>query len=318
MSDETKDAYKLGEDLGYLPYMIERFISILGNEETKQLLQFNETKLSQTIRLNSLRKPLEDIDRLLEMKQIKMERIDNLPEARIVNSSPVPLGATIEYLNGLYFLQGKNSLYPSKILNPRKDDLVADLAAAPGGKTSHLAQLMENEGTIIATEISANRCRSLKSNLARMGVSNTIVVNLDARDISSLNLEFDKILLDAPCSGSGIIVSDSTRKTSKTLENLMNYTELQISLLRSAIEVLKPKGKIVYSTCSLEPEENELVITEILESADIKIEKIETIGDKGLTEFQGQNYHQSLSKAKRLYPHKTCGEGFFMVKMVKS
>ncbi|TFG10750.1 RsmB/NOP family class I SAM-dependent RNA methyltransferase [Candidatus Heimdallarchaeota archaeon] len=318
MSNKTKDAYKLGEELGYLPYIVDRFVSMLGDEETKQLLQFNETNLPQTIRLNTLRKPLDEIDRFLEMKQIKLERVDNLPEARIVKESPVPIGATVEYLNGFYFLQGKNSLYPSKILNPKKGDMVADLAAAPGGKTSHLAQIMENEGTIIATEISSNRCRSLKSNLARMGVSNTIVINLDARNISSLKIEFDKILLDAPCSGSGIIVSDSTRKSSKTLDNIMEYRELQISLLRSAIEVLKPKGEIVYSTCSLEPEENESVITEILETSDIKIEQIDIIGEDGLTDFQSQNYHQSLTKARRLYPHKTCGEGFFIVKMEKS
>jgi len=317
MVNESGDTHQLGKDLGYLPYMINRYISILGEEETKELLHFNETKLLKTIRLNSLKKPPEETEELLRKKQVIMERVKNLPEARRIIKSPIPIGASEEYLNGYYTLQGENSFYPTLILNPKEDDFVADLAAAPGGKTSHLAQLMKNKGTIIATEISTNRCRSLKSNLARMGVENTITINMDANNISLLGLEFDKILLDAPCSGSGIIISDPSRKTTKTVDELLNYHELQVTLLANAIDVLKPQGEIVYSTCSLEPEENELVITKILETKHVKIEEIDIFGENGLLRFQDYDFNPEVVKAKHLYPHKSCGEGFFIVKMVK-
>ena len=317
MSTENEDLHKMGKELGYLPYMIDRYISILGENETKELLQFNETELPQIIRLNSLRNSIEETEKLLNQKQVQIEKIEGIPEARKIVKSPIPIGASEEYLNGYYTLQGKNSLIPTRILNPKEGDLVADLAAAPGGKTSHLAQLMNNKGIIIAIEVSANRCRGLKSNLARMGVENTIVFNMDANEIISLNLKFDKILLDAPCSGSGIIVSDSTRKSSKSLDDLHNYHNLQYSLLSNAINALTPHGELVYSTCSLEPEENELVISRILDSNDVKVEKIDFVGNQGLEKFQDFNYNPEVVKARRLYPHKTCGEGFFITKLVK-
>jgi 16S rRNA C967 or C1407 C5-methylase (RsmB/RsmF family) len=140
---------------------------------------------------------------------------------------------------------------------------------------------------------------------------------MDAREIKSLGIEFDKILLDAPCSGSGIIITDPSRKITKSISDLYSYCELQVELLENAIGVLRSKGTIVYSTCSLEPEENELVITKVMEKNDLKIEKINIEGDSGLLCFQDYSFSSDLDKAKRLYPHRSFGEGFFIVKMVK-
>jgi len=311
------DIYEFGQKLGYLPYITERFIKLIGEEETAKLYRFNETELPKTIRFNTLRSSYANTESLLIQKGVELREIKNLPEAREIISSPVPIGATPEYLNGFYMLQGKNSLYPSNVLNPQPKDIVGDFASAPGGKTSHLSQLMNNKGSIIAIEVSENRCRSLKSNLSRLGVENTLVVNMDARDIASLNLQFDKILLDAPCSGSGIIITDRTRKRSKTLKDILNFHELQVSLLLTAIDVLKPEGEIVYCTCSLEPEENEYVISKVMEKKNILIETIDLDGDPGLRKFENYTFNPEISKAKRLYPQKTSGEGFFIIKMVK-
>ena len=317
-NDNHTDIYDLGDKYGYLPYMIERYVEMLGTESTRRLLLFNEKKLPKTIRLNSLRAPFSTISRRLNEKGIKLKKInEHLPEGREVLESPFPLGATPEYLNGYYMLQGKNSLYPAILLNPRSNELVGDFTAAPGGKTSHLAQIMNNKGTIVAIEISSKRCRSLKANLSRMGVMNTIVLNMDARGVKELNLEFDKILLDVPCSGSGIIITDPTRKSSKTLTDLANFNRYQIEILSKALEVLKSGGELVYCTCSLEIEENEIVISKALEIANLDLKTIEICGDSGLTKFKDYKINSKLSKAKRLYPHKTNGEGFFIVKMVK-
>ena len=315
--DRITDISELGETLGYLPYMTERYVSLIGEEETLKLYRFNEKKLPTTIRLNSLRNDFANTENLLIQKKVKLKGINDLPEAREIITSPVPLGATPEYLNGFYMLQGKNSLYPARILNPQAGEIVGDFAAAPGGKTSHLAQLMNNEGSIVAIEVSTNRCRSLKSNLARLGVRNTVILNMDAHNASVLNLQFDKILLDAPCSGSGIIVSDPTRKKSKRLDDIMNFHKLQVSLLLNSFDVLKPQGEILYCTCSLEPEENELVISKVMEREKVKILEIKIDGKPGLNNFEKYNFDPEISKAKRLYPHETNGEGFFIIRMVK-
>jgi NOL1/NOP2/sun family putative RNA methylase len=311
------DVFELGKKLGYLPNMIERYLEMLGEKGTEELISFNETTLPQTIRLNTLRSSYENTETVLVSKGIELRKDPQFHESRTIVQTPYPIGATPEYLNGYYMLQGKNSLYPARVLNPSKDELVGDFAAAPGGKTTHLAQIMANEGNIMAVDISANRCRSLKSNISRMGVINTIVLQMDSRKIASLNLQFDKILLDAPCSGSGIIISDVTRKSSKTMEDIMNYHDYQVSLLSSAIEVLKTNGELVYCTCSLEPEENELVISKILEKTDVKLDKIELNAKPGITQFQDLDLDKNLVKAKRLYPHETKGEGFFIAKLVK-
>ena len=315
--DNYINPYKLGEEYNYEVYMIERFVEMMGEEETSNLLQFNETELNKTIRLNTIRSSFEHTVELLERKRIQLKDIVGIPEGKEIIVSPVPIGATPEYLGGYYMLQGKNSMLPSRILNPKTDELIGDFAAAPGGKTSHLAQLMNNEGTIIALEISSNRCRSLKSNLARMGVENTIILQYDTRKMNELDLRFDKILLDAPCSGSGIIISDHSRKQSKTLSDILNYQKYQTELLTESIRVLKPGGELVYCTCSLEPEENELVITQVLENFDCKIEELKIQGKAGLEKFQQYNFHPEVTKAKRIYPHTSKGEGFFIIKMVK-
>ena len=315
--DNYINPYKLGEEYNYEAYMIERFVEMMGKEETSNLLQFNETELNKTIRLNTIRSSFEHTVELLERKRIQLEDIVGIPEGKEIIGSPVPIGATPEYLGGYYMLQGKNSMLPSKILDPKIDELIGDFAAAPGGKTSHLAQLMNNEGTIIALEISSNRCRSLKSNLARMGVENTIILQYDTRKINELDLRFDKILLDAPCSGSGIIISDHSRKQSKTLSDILNYQKYQTELLTESLRVLKTGGELVYCTCSLEPEENELVITQVLEDFDCKIEELKIQGKAGLEKFQQYNFHPDVTKAKRIYPHTSKGEGFFIIKMVK-
>ncbi len=310
--------YNVGEKYGYLPYMIERYIEILGEEETTKLLHFYESELPKVIRLNSLRSQYSETIKLLTKKRVELIDIPDIEEGKEIVRSRIPIGATPEYLNGYYILQGKNSMYPSLILNPKEHELIGDFAAAPGGKTTHLAQLMKNKGNIFALELSLKRCRSLKANLSRMGVKNTTVFHMDTREVATLGVEFDKILLDAPCSGSGVISSDQSRKFSKTLDDIMNYHKYQVSLLSSSLEVLKPEGKLVYCTCSLEPEENEYVISKVLDKFDIELVEVNIKGDIGLEKFQDYDFNSDITKTKRLYPHKTCGEGFFIAKMVKN
>ncbi len=316
--DNISKVMELGQKLGYLPYMIQRYLTLLGLQEAYSLLHFNETYLEKTIRINTINDSQEIILASLKKKGFILSNIPSIPEGYTVINSPVALSSTPEFLNGSYFIQGKNSMYPSRLLDASQNDLVGDFAAAPGGKTSHLAQLMKNKGKIIAVEISANRCRSLKANLSRMGIKNTIILNMDARNILTTSLKFDKILLDAPCSGSGIIVSDKSRKNSINEVELNRFYTKQVELLETAIKSLNVGGNIVYCTCSLEPEENEAVISKILEHYDLSLLPLDIEGDPGLLDFQGKFFNSQLVNAKRLYPHKTKGEGFFITKMVKN
>jgi len=159
---------------------------------------------------------------------------------------------------GLYYLQDAASQLPALVLNPAPHSLVLDMAASPGGKTTQLAALMHNTGTIIALDVHAGRLSSLKNNLERIGVRNTITYKKDARFCTDLKTTFDHILLDAPCSGNFCVEPRFFEE--KTLQGITERSKLQKELFKAAVRVLKPGGSLVYSTCSLEPEEDELVV----------------------------------------------------------
>ncbi|MFX0061408.1 MAG: NOL1/NOP2/sun family putative RNA methylase, partial [Candidatus Hermodarchaeota archaeon] len=229
------------------------------------------------------------------------------------------LGATPEYLQGLYTLQGLRSQLPVISLAPTENDLTLDMCAAPGSKTTQAAQLMQNEGRLIAIDRSKSRLLALYENLARMGVKNCISMVFDGRQISKLNLEFDKILLDAPCTGSGIINRDPTRKSSRVLKDIETLSKIQQQLLNSAVKVLRAGGTVIYSTCSLEPEENELIIDQVLkENKEIKIENLSLThsGSPGLTKIGSTELDPSLKRCERFFPSEG-HEGFFICKIKK-
>jgi NOL1/NOP2/sun family putative RNA methylase len=196
---------------------------------------------------------------------------------------------------------------------------VFDLAAAPGGKTTHIAQQMQNSGKILAIEMDRLRITSLESNILRCGVTNAIVLRGDAKKIEKLNLKPDRILLDAPCSGEGLIPLDPTRKTSKSMADIRFCATREDELLDAAVTALAPGGTIVYSTCSIAPEENEYVVDEILKRhPDMKIAPIPLeFGTPGYSEPFGVSLDESLILTKRFLPHLHGSEGFFICKMKK-
>jgi NOL1/NOP2/sun family putative RNA methylase len=222
-----------------------------------------------------------------------------------------------EYLQGYYYLQETASQLPAEILEPKPGELVLDMCAAPGSKTTQLAMMMNNTGKIIALELNNPRLPSLQNNLERCGVTNSIVYKKDARYADDLKLIFDKVLLDAPCSGN--FANDENWLEERKLEDLKQISKTQRQLLESALNVLKLGGVMVYSTCSLEPEENEINIDWLLKThKNVSLEKINLeIGDCGLTDVFGQELNKEISKCRRLWPHKTGVQGFFIAKIRK-
>jgi len=294
--------------------MIERYFQFLGEDQTEQLLDANEKPLTPSIRANTLKIEIETLKNRLENKGFKLESIDWMPYGFKIKKTPLNLGSTHEYLQGFYYLQSVAPMLPAFILNPNPTDVVIDMCAAPGGKATHLAQIMNNEGKLLLIERNKNRIPALEFNLRRMGVSNSIVINEDAVNLSKMNLKADKILLDAPCTGEGLIRQDSSRKKSKTMKDIDKLSSIQKKLLKTGLNSLNPGGQLLYSTCSIAPEENELVLDEVLkDNSDFAIVKIpRNYGVDGIIDVYNKKLREDIKNSQRLYPHLHNTIGFFI------
>ena len=284
-------------------FLISRYKKMLG----KDFRRFHSTvkkPMPKHIRVNYTRIKEQDLKKRLEGKGFVLKKkMDNCFK---ITSQKISPGATIEYLSGYYTLQDWTSLLPPIALNPKKE-LVWDMCASPGGKTTHLSEIMKNKGVIVATD--KQKIRSLWYTVMRMCCSNVIIYKKDAREIDHV---FDKVLLDAPCTGTGIIRKDKTRKDVKQ-RDIDYMSNLQKKLIEKAISSLKKGGTLVYSTCSLEPEENEFIVEHALNNG---MEIKETgFGNTGIRKFLGQNLDKRVQKTTRIWPFES--SGFFLAKMVK-
>ena len=294
--------------------MIKRYLQLLGLDETKLLLEANERPLIPSIRVNTLKITVENLKEKLLRKGCRLESIEGISYGFRVLKAKFNLGATHEYLQGYYYLQNLASMIPAVILDPKELDVVIDMCAAPGSKSTQIAQLMINEGKLILIDRNIKRIPKLEINLRRMGVENSIIINMDARNLKKLNLKANKILLDAPCTGEGLIRQDPTRKSSKTINDIKKMASIQKDLLKSGLESLKPGGQLVYSTCSIAPEEDELVIDQVLDNnPDYSILEINNnFGINGYNKIFGRKLRADLIHSKRLFPHIDNTIGFFV------
>lgn len=274
------------------------------------------------IRTNTLKTTRKDLMEMLGKRGVSLEMIEWSKVAIKVTESTVPIGATPEYLGGYYMLQSAASLNPVMALAPLPNEKILDMSAAPGGKTSYIAQLMKNGGTIIANDLKFERQKATVANLHRLGVKNTTVCCYDGRKINMIMKGFDRVLLDAPCSGLGVIARDQSIKLQRTVKDIQRIAHLQKELLRAAIDAVDPKsstgGIIVYSTCSISVEENEQVVNYILNKRHVKL--IETgleVGKPGFVRHKGQIFHPSLALTRRFYPHVHNMDGFYVAKFKK-
>ncbi|MGB9748576.1 MAG: NOL1/NOP2/sun family putative RNA methylase [Candidatus Woesearchaeota archaeon] len=286
-------------------FFIKRYEEIGG--------KFVEITLKNSFRANALKIGIEELEQRLANKGVKLERIKFVNNGFYYKSS-FSLGVTTEYLLGYYYLQEAASMVPAEVLNPKKQDLVLDMAAAPGSKTTQLSEIMGNEGLIIAVEKNSKRAIALENNIERMGCKNICIINKNILDFKSKVL-FDKILLDAPCSGN---YADEDRWFEKRdLKGILKNSEYQKKLVRKAYDLLKENGILVYSTCSLEPEEDEEVVDHALKTG-FKILPIEKkIGDNGITSFGKKVFDDKIKLARRFWPYVTGTQGFFIAKLKK-
>lgn len=278
--------------------------------------KLKDTTLRPSLRVNTLRTTAKKLIPRLEKRGVTLEKIPWTKNGYWADS-PFSLGSTTEHLLGHYYLQEAAAQLPALVLNPKPTDTVLDCCAAPGGKTTQLAQHMNNQGRVIAYELKPYRLRGLTTNLERCGVTNTTVFEGDAAKAEKLDIPFDKILLDAPCAGNYLTEPRWFEKRDPT--GIHRSSRIQKRILSNALTVLKPGGTLVYSTCSLEPEENELNMEWALVNLPVKLEKANLpLGDRGLTTVFGQDLHPDIALCKRFWPHKTQTQGFFIAKLVKT
>ena len=312
----------LSEYYGYINELSDFLLDLFSPSECVEYMDASDRPRPMVIRTNTIKSTRKDLMEALSKRGSTLEAVEWSKVAIKVTESSVPIGATPEYLAGYYMLQSAASLNPVMALAPQPGERILDMASAPGGKTSYIAQLMKNSGTIIANDLKPQRQKATVANLHRMGVKNAIVCCYDGRKIPKIMKGFDRVLLDAPCSGLGVISRDQTVKLQRTFKDIQRIAHLQKELLCAAIDAVDPTSKtggiVVYSTCSISSEENEQVVNYILQKRFVRL--VETgleVGKPGLTRHKERRFHPSLALTRRFYPHVHNMDGFYVAKLQK-
>lgn len=290
----------------YSPLTVDKILSgMLGERST-------------TLRANNIKTTIQELMKILKENNIKFERVEWYKDALVIKNAKEKQIQSLEaYKKGLLYLQSLSSMIPPIILDPKPGEKVLDLTSAPGSKTTQIASMMENEGYILANELDKLRCERLKYNIEIQGAKIVEVINQRGEKVGENYKEkFDKVLLDAPCSGEGRFLGNNVATYRNwSIRNVAQLAKLQKKLLKSAYEALKVNGIMVYSTCTLNKEENEKVLDWAINNLNLKLIDI-NIDIKGKMQGFNENLDKSIKKAIRILPTKK-EEGFFIAKLRK-
>jgi len=308
-----------------LDQSLQRFSNILSQADIQAILDIQEGPLHTGIRLNPLKtSPDEAIRDLSERYGWQIEPIHFCSNAwKIIRAETSP-GGTIEHRMGVYYLQDAASMVPVSLFEiNQREPLILDLAASPGGKTTHLIDRSGDKGLIIANDGSQGRIPALRAVLETWGGINQVITNYPGESFGGWFPEtFDFVLLDAPCSMENLRPTPNHPLRETSSDERMRLKERQIQLLASGLQALKTGGQLIYATCSLAPEEDEAVINALFDKYPDTFE-IEDVSSQfqfnapGLPAFDDETYHPQLIKALRLWPHLTNMSGFFCALITK-
>jgi NOL1/NOP2/sun family putative RNA methylase len=321
----SKERYFTKED-----QFLSRMASILMRSkfDTKNL--FNQ-RASTVIRLNPLAGDVKEIKNLLLSMGIELKEVDWSPNTYIVEGQDKSdLGELKEYERGLYYIQNLSSMLPVVELDPQKDEEILDMCAAPGSKTTMICAMTENKGLVTANEEDYRRLSKLQNVLRQFHCKNVTITQNDGRDIGRLSPDhYDKILLDAPCSGEGLIYLRSEKPLRFwNIKKVKVMAKIQRELILSAYDALKTGGTLIYSTCTLEPEENEGVISFLLNKRkNAAIRPLQLLSHasfqqhrnnvvRGITKWSGNIYESDVKMCMRVIPSSDM-QGFFVAKIIK-
>ena len=306
-----------GKEVNFKEKFVERYSKLTNWDDFRQCsLSF----LRRSIRVNTLKISIKELKQRLENKW-NLEQVPWCREGFWIEHAKKErrdIGNLIEHSLGYFYTQEAASMIPPIVLEPKPNDMVLDIAASPGSKTTQIAQYMQNRGILIANDYTYERMKPLSINLQRCGVTNAIITLMEGQWFKKSGIEFDKVLVDAPCSGTGTI-----RKSLKTIgiwnpDMVRRLSITQKQLIETGFNLLKDNGTLVYSTCSLEPEENEEVVDFLLKKYEnTKLEEINLKLKKSpvILEFDNKQYSEEIKKCLRIWPQDNDTEGFFVAKI---
>jgi 16S rRNA (cytosine967-C5)-methyltransferase len=308
---EIDEVKYLGIMQSHPNWMVKRWIQRFGFDDAEKLAESNNKRPILTIRINTLKIPREEFLKILTDKNIVYrfcKYAGNFVTLRLMSKIYIDE----DFKNGFYAVQDESAGLVSLLLDPKPDDLILDMCAAPGGKSTHIAQLLNNQGHIVAVDKYDAKIKMMKDNAERLGVANTEFIQDDAAEFENESVSsrmFDKILLDVPCSGLGVLSKKPDIRWKREVEDILNLAKVQRKLLENAAKFVKPGGVIVYSTCTTEPEENFEVVKDFLAShPEFKIDNASGFINKDLVNEEG---------CFETFPHKHNIDGAFAVRLVK-
>ena len=308
------------QEITFKPRFIERYSSLTDWEDFRQC---SLTFLRRSIRVNTLKITIKELKERIE-KDWALEQIPWCREGFWIEHAKKErrdVGNLIEHSLGYFYLQEAASMIPPLVLEPKPNEIVLDMAASPGSKTTQISQYMQNKGILIANDYTIERMKPLSINLQRCGVTNAVITLMEGQWFKRSGMEFDKVLVDAPCSGTGTI-----RKSLKTIyiwnpDMVRRLSITQKQLIETGFNLLKENGALVYSTCSLEPEENEEIVDFLLgkyENAKLEEINLKLKRSHPILEFEGKRYSEEIKKCLRLWPQDNDTEGFFVARIKKN
>jgi 16S rRNA (cytosine967-C5)-methyltransferase len=309
--ESAKDEEKIGLQTFHPTWFVKYCIDLFGREDAIAFLEGNMKPPETCIRLSTLRASPEEIVQKLETEGVKLEKIELLKHTYRVISTKNPLNRIDSYRLGFFYIQDKASCFAAEAADPKPDLTVLDICAAPGAKTTYLAQLMQNKGTIYSVDYSKRRMKTWRQEVGRMWVNIAEPVVADSRNSLPLNVKADVLILDPPCTSTGVFAKLPAAKWRLSPKSIEKMTNIQWMMINNCADNVKSGGFLMYSTCSVTVEENEMIIERFLERH-IEFKLVEITPKMGLPGLHG------FDLCQRLYPHIHRCNGFFIAKLAKA
>ena len=307
----ASDEEKVGLSTFHPTWFVKYCFKLFGRKEALSMLEANLKTLPTYIRLNTLKGSEREILEKLFEDGLKVKKVEGLKYAYKVSSTKHALTRTRSFKEGLFYVQDKASCFAAEAADPKPGTVLLDVCAAPGAKTTYLAQLMQNRGVIYSFDYSERRISVWRNEIARMGVEIATPIIADACNALPIAIEADMVVLDPPCTSTGTFAKLPSAKWRLTPRSIEKMAEIQWQMLENSAEKVKPGGALVYSTCSITVEENEMLMERFLKwHPEFQLTEIKPkIGLPGL---------RGMEKCQRLYPHKHECNGFFIAKLLRS
>jgi 16S rRNA (cytosine967-C5)-methyltransferase len=301
-------------------WLVERWVKEMGAEETLKICTFNNQISPLTLRTNTLK-----TDRKNLIEKLKQKEFSPFPtiysEEGIVMKDPPPTSELPFIKEGLYIIQDEASQLVTSILDPKPEECILDACAAPGSKTTHIAQKMENRGEIYALDLSKGKIDFIEEMCQRLGIKVVQTIKGDATKILPIpqGIKFDRILADVPCSGFGTLRRNPDLKWRRGEKEIKRLSELQSSILRNLSVYVKEGGIFIYSTCTVFHEENEDVVEKFLdEHPEFQLDRMDNVASAFIADGKSEEFHSLIqNRFFKTFPPKNNMDGFFVARLIK-